>query len=299
MQPIKLDAYYLYPPPFEGGFCKVYKAVRPDIPGKFFAIKMPKENKVSQKKVLQREVKFLSKIQHPNIVKLYENHLDKNPPYIVEEYVEGGDLRAQVGKLSYKQVLFILYRISQALGFIHQSGGFHRDIKPDNILVTKGGDLKLGDPNIANVPSTTTTMTRSIGGTPGYIDPWVANNQYDSIADIYSLGVTVVELLTDKRPVGFSLTQTALPISNIIHRRAFYRLIAAMISKDRNLRPNAYTIEQYTLALLDGGPLPTLPMRKKIQPKPTESPSIVGVLVTSAVLVLVFVGIAALLSKSR
>lgn len=298
---MNLGPYYLYSPPFEGGLCKIFKASRFDRPGQFFAIKIPlDENNYSHINALRREAKVLSKVRHPNIIKLLEAHLEGSPPYIVLEYLPGGSLRTRVGNLSYGEVIFILYRVSSALDAIHQVGGFHRDIKPDNILVSADGDIILADVNIANVPSTNSSLTRSIAGTPGYIDPWVVNQPYDSKADIYSLGITIMELLTGRDPKslvnasGLSVGMSMLPIQNDDHKRAFYNLIKAMTSNKRDLRPKAHAIHHYALSLLNGGPLPPLPTEKKYERLPTSPPSIGGILIVGALVILLFVGIAAL-----
>lgn len=301
---LKLGSYYLYTPPFVGGFCKVYKAIRLDRPQKFYAIKMPlDQTNPEQIKALHREAKVLSKVRHPNIIKLLEKYLDYDPPYIVLEYLSGGSLERNVGCISYEEAIYILYRISSALGVFHQKGGFHRDIKPANILISNDGDVVLADVNIANIPSTGSSFTRSICGTPGYIDPWVVNRQYDWRADIFSLGVTITELITGVSPgsiinnAGLAIQMSDLPIENDNHRKAFYRLIKAMVSTNRNLRPNTQTIHHYALSLLNGGLLPRLPAVIKQKKPPTEPISIGGILVAGAFMVLLFIGIAALSGK--
>ncbi|HEX7320861.1 MAG TPA: serine/threonine-protein kinase [bacterium] len=296
-----IETYQLYYPPFEGGFCRVFKASRNDKPGKFFAIKMPKdENNPEHIKALERELKVLLRIKHPNIIKLISSNLNHKPPFIVLEYLSGGNLRSRVGKLSYEETVFVLCRISSALGAFHQAGGFHRDVKPENILVNNTGDVILADVNIANVPSNTSKLTRSIGGTDGYIDPWLDNQSFDSKADIFSLGITIIELLTGENPIlrkckdGIILNISDLPIDNKEHKKAFFRLIKAMISGNRELRPDADTVQQYSMALLNSGPLPLLPTPKISQKSYSKPPSITGILVVGAFAILLFVGIAAL-----
>ena len=294
-----LGGYIIFNPPFEGGFCKVYKALRLDRPGKFFAIKTPIDSSnINQIERLKREYKVLSKIKHPHLIKLVEERLNSKPPFLVFEYLAGGNLRSKVGKLNYNSILLMTYQISGALSAIHKAGGFHRDIKPDNILISPDGSFILSDVNIGNVPSDKSTMTYTIGGTRGYIDPWVVNKKYDPLADIWSFGITITELLAGIKPNrlvnlnGFALKISNIPIENKPHRRAIYNLIYAMLTPKRSKRPDASIIQNYAWVLLNGGQLPILKIKPstKVLKKKEE---IDGIIATGVVVGLLLVGIAA------
>jgi serine/threonine-protein kinase len=135
-----------------------------------------------------------------------------------------------------------LVHVIQGLSSIHDAGGFHRDIKPDNLLVTSHPQepgkviIKVSDFGLARMPELSgTPMTRRAGGTEGYIAPEVlAGAPFSSSADIYSLGVTATELLTGQRGVK-ALGQTKMP-------EQLRGLIRKMLSDDPLARPDAQQV---------------------------------------------------------
>lgn len=161
--------------------------------------------------IFQKEVKLLyQQINNRFVVKLLDHEITAKSPYIVLEYCHGGSLRSWVGKSSpWQQVAHALSCATAGLDEIHRSGGFHRDIKPDNLLMTTDPDtklsvVKLGDLGLARIPDAG-TMTYSPAGTKNYMAPEVLDAllkpnhisyQYTPAADIYSLGITALELLT-------------------------------------------------------------------------------------------------------
>lgn len=262
--------YILLDPPFVGGFGKVYKAWHPSDPGTFYAIKYPKDAKdQSHLKRLRREARIMQAVKHPHVMELVEARLDMNPPFLVFKYAVGGTLARHIeyeGPSFYLGSL-VLHQISSALSAFHLRGGFHRDIKPDNIFIAVDGSLVLGDVNIAGVPGVNTEFTRSPAGTRGYIDPFVHNIPYDTAADIWSLGVTAAESFTGMGPQDLvsegklSITKQQIPADTNIQKDAVYSLLKSMLSPQRKARPNAGFVTQYSEILLRGGHLPPLPQR--------------------------------------
>ena len=157
-----------------------------------------------------REAKIASKIRHQNVVNVMDVETDPATglPYIVMEYIDGGSLRDALkgGKrLSEKQAVVIVEAVACALKAAEKHKIVHRDIKPDNIMFTKQGEVKLADLGIAKVigkDTTGLTQSNMMIGTPAYLPPEQAQNAkgVDCRADIYSLGASFYEMVTGYYP---------------------------------------------------------------------------------------------------
>jgi serine/threonine-protein kinase len=123
--------------------------------------------------------------------------------YIVMEFVEGNTLTQLMKKqrLSLPQIKHVLANAAIGLDYAHQNGVFHRDVKPDNIMVSKTGVVKVMDFGIARVLESSLTKTGSVMGTPSYMSPeQVRGQKVDARSDVFALGVILYELLTGKKP---------------------------------------------------------------------------------------------------
>ena len=158
-----------------------------------------------------REARALARLNHPNIVAVYDFGEVSGLFYFLMEFVDGLNLREleQSRKLTAEQALAIVPKICDALQFAHEEGIVHRDIKPGNILIDRKGRVKIADFGLAKLLGTTTpdlTLTGSghLMGTPHYMAPEQIDRpqQVDHRADIYSLGVVFYEMLTGELPVG-------------------------------------------------------------------------------------------------
>jgi serine/threonine protein kinase len=158
-----------------------------------------------------REARTLAKLNHPNIVAVYDFGQTGGLYYFLMEFVDGENLRQTMHarQLSSKEALQIITQICQALQFAHDEGVVHRDIKPENILLDKKGLVKVADFGLAKLlgPSLgdwQLTGTRQVMGTLHYMAPEQAEKplEVDHRADIYSLGVVFYELLTGELPLG-------------------------------------------------------------------------------------------------
>jgi len=162
-------------------------------------------------KDLQREVNKSHKLVHPNIVRMgYFWKEEGEPAFISLEYVDGTDLHqirenSPKGLLAWEEIESYLLQLCDALEYAHSQKVAHRDIKPDNFMITSEGNLKLADfgiaATLADTASTFTSMNVLGSGTPPYMSPQQLDGKKPHVTDdIYSVGATFYELLTSKRP---------------------------------------------------------------------------------------------------
>ncbi len=195
----------------KGGMGAVYRARQPAL-DRIVALKiLPPQVATGSNFVerFNREARALAKLNHPNIVAVYEFGLAGGLSYFVMEYVDGVNLREleRAGKLSPREALQIVPQICEALQFAHDEGVVHRDIKPENILVDKKGRVKIADFGIAKIlgaEQVDLTGTQAAIGTPHYMAPEQMEKptEVDHRADIFSLGVVFYEMLTGELPLG-------------------------------------------------------------------------------------------------
>lgn len=153
----------------------------------------------------RREALSAAKLQHPNIVQIYDSGRDADFNFIVMEYVEGQSLKdylTQEGPLEIGEACRIAREVLTALAYAHRTGLVHRDIKPGNILLSQDGKVQVTDFGIARAEAgSSMTQTGTILGTAYYLSPEQAQGlPLDGRSDIYSLGVVLYEMLTGRRP---------------------------------------------------------------------------------------------------
>src|SRR6516164_386539 len=204
------DRYQLQDPIGRGGMATIYRArdLRMD---RVVAVKVLREVYSTDPKFVRRfqvEAKAASALQHPNIVQVFDYGQTDGNYYIVMELVEGTDLRRYLrsrGVLDVDRAIIIAHDVALGLGAAHRRDIVHRDVKPQNILVGRGGSIKLTDFGIASVYKdinaerlTTTGMTL---GTVQYYAPEQAQGEIVSpAADVYALGIVMYEMLTGRTP---------------------------------------------------------------------------------------------------
>ncbi|HEY2737822.1 MAG TPA: protein kinase [Thermoanaerobaculia bacterium] len=175
-----------------------------------------------RKRRLLREARAAGRLLHPNVVTLFDAGEAEGMLYLAFELVEGTDLAGRLESgppISLREVLRIIRQVADALDFAHRQGIVHRDIKPSNILLDKQGKVKVADFGIAKVTgqSTELTVAGSVMGSPQYLSPeQIRGEELDGRSDIFSLGVVLYELLSQKRPFDGDTITTL--VYQILHK---------------------------------------------------------------------------------
>ncbi len=155
-----------------------------------------------------REVKSVASLDHPNIVRVLDSgEGEDGSPYMAMELVDGGTLKDRIrhhGPLPPREAARVAHGVADALGAAHAAGIVHRDVKPENVLLTKDGEVKVADFGIARATEATAmTHTSMILGTAPYLSPEQARGEpVGPASDLYSLGVVLYEALTGRTPFG-------------------------------------------------------------------------------------------------
>ena len=199
-----------------GGMADVYRA-KDNRLNRFVALKVLKTEYSEDTKFVSKfrqEAQAVAAITHPNIVSVYDVGEEEGMHYIVMEFVDGITLRRyidQKGKLKVKEAVGIALQIAAGLDAAHAHNIIHRDIKPQNILISRDGTAKVSDFGIAKAASSN-TITANAMGSVHYISPEQARGGFsDEKSDIYSLGVTLYEMLSGTIPfTGESAVAVAL-----------------------------------------------------------------------------------------
>jgi len=196
-----------------------------------------------------REAESAGRLVHPNIVTIYDAGEDGDISYIAMELLSGTDLKDFVTKdklLPAHEVMETIAKVADALDYAHSEGVVHRDIKPANIMRLNDGRIKVADFGIARITSQSKTATGTVMGTPSYMAPeQLAGKKVDGRADLFSLGVTLYELLTGEKPfTGESVATLMFRIANephppiMTHRADLPPGVAAIIDKALEKNPD-------------------------------------------------------------
>lgn len=167
-----------------------------------------------------REAKAAGKLSHPQIVSIFDYGEENGRYFIVMEFLEGQTLRDKIaarGAFAIPDALEIALQILDALGYAHQRGVIHRDIKPDNIHILPGGQAKITDFGIARISEEPQlTSDGQVFGTPSFMSPeQIAGGAIDYRSDLFSLGIVLYEMLAGRRPfVGDSVISITYAIMN-------------------------------------------------------------------------------------
>jgi serine/threonine-protein kinase len=239
----------------QGGMATVFKAYHPAL-DRYVALKVMHPAFMQDPQFLrrfEREAKVVARLDHPNIVPVYDfaNHL--NQPFLVMKFVEGETLKAALdrGWPGMDRILEIVRAIGNALSYAHDQGVLHRDIKPSNILLTESGGVFLTDFGLARMAEAgqSTLSGDQLLGTPHYISPEQARGEQnlDAGTDIYSLGIVLYQLCLGRVPFNsdtpFSIIHdhiyTPLPLPRSINAKIpedLENVLLKALAKDRQDR---------------------------------------------------------------
>ncbi|XP_019133844.2 serine/threonine-protein kinase Nek1 isoform X2 [Larimichthys crocea] len=204
----------------------------------------------------RKEVAVLANMSHPNIVQYKESFEEGGCLYIVMDYCEGGDLfkkiNSQKGVLfSEEQILDWFVQICLALKHVHDRKILHRDIKSQNIFLTKDGTVQLGDFGIARVLNSTVELARTCIGTPYYLSPEICENKpYNNKSDIWALGCVLYEMCTLKhafeagnmKNLVLKIIRGSYPPVSVHYSQELRSLLAHLFKRNPRERPSVSSI---------------------------------------------------------
>jgi len=239
----------------QGGMATVYKAYHASL-DRYVALKAlhPAFNEdKSFASRFQREARVVAKLEHPNIVPIYDYAEHEGRPYLVMKYIEGDTLKARLnqGPLSSEEINQIVDSVGSALAYAHKQGILHRDIKPSNVLVAPDGQIYLADFGLARIAQSgeSTLSSDMIMGTPQYISPEQAmgKKDLDARTDLYSFGVMLYEMVVGQVPFNadtpFSVIHdhiyTPLPLPHTVNPKvpeSVERVLLKSLAKEREDR---------------------------------------------------------------
>ncbi|HET9580611.1 MAG TPA: serine/threonine-protein kinase, partial [Usitatibacter sp.] len=231
----------------QGAMGTVYKAVDPIIDRtvaiKTINLNLSRQELEEYEARFQQEIKAAGRLNHPNIVTIYDVGKTESVAYMAMEFLEGSELKDMIASGNLPppdQVVDIIAQVADGLWFAHQQDIVHRDVKPSNIMVMRGGIAKITDFGIARLPnSAVKTMTGLILGSPRYMSPeQVIGKTIDARSDIFSLGVVLYEALTGIAPfdgdnvnaIMYATVNTTPPPPSS-HNRAIPAMLDLIVAK--------------------------------------------------------------------
>jgi serine/threonine-protein kinase len=263
-----------------GGMAQVYKA-RDNILGRLVAVKLLREQFTTDEQFVarfRREAQAAANLTHPNIVNVYDVGQDGDLQFIVMEFIAGQSLKELINRsapLPVGQAVSIAAQILAGLEYAHRSGLIHRDIKPQNVLITSDGGVKVTDFGIAkSVSDLGLTEAGQALGTAHYFSPEQARGErVVPQSDIYAVGVTLYEMLTGQLPfesdnaVGLAYKhiseQPPSPraINPNIPARLEAVIMKALAKEPQQRYPSAAEMERVLRTIQVGGQQPTMEVR--------------------------------------
>ncbi len=207
----------------EGGFGRVLLAQDTQL-RRHVAIKVPGPKRLATAKSLEaflEEARTAAQLKHPGLVVVHDVQQDEDQVYIVQEYIDGQDLSTwkQTTNPSIEQIVALIKEVVEAVGFAHQHDLVHRDLKPANLLVDGQGHPHVADFGLAVDENSQQLRQGEVSGTPAYMSPEQVRgltHVLDGRSDLWSIGVILYELLTDRRP--FRGASTAEIFEAVKHR---------------------------------------------------------------------------------
>jgi tRNA A-37 threonylcarbamoyl transferase component Bud32 len=287
----------------QGGMATVFKAYHAAL-DRYVAIKVLHPAFLEDKNFLarfQREARLVAKLDHPNIVPIYDYAEHEGRPYLVMKFIEGETLKSRLmrGSVPPEDIMRIVAAVGTALAYAHKQGILHRDIKPSNVILAGDGSIYLADFGLARIAQSgeSTLTSDMIIGTPQYISPEqaIGRRDLDEGTDIYSFGVMLYEMTVGQVPFSadtpFSIIHdhiyTPLPLPTSVNPSLspeVERVLLKALAKDRADRYTDVTslVEAFRSAWQHAAPspkplptgdtttvqpvVPTVPVKKKRAP---------------------------------
>jgi len=241
-----------------------------------------------------REARAAARLNSPHVVAVFDQGSDAGTTFLVMEYVAGNTLRDLIREeapLPPHRALALLEQVLVALSAAHEAGLVHRDVKPENVLLTPDGRVKVADFGLARAVSSTTSATASAGvliGTVSYLAPeLVLNSGADARCDVYACGVVLYEMLTGRKPhdgeapiqVAYRHVHEDVPRpSQLVAGIPPYvdALVARTTSRDRDLRPTDAKVMlrqvRRVRSALESGLADDLELTQDLTPRPVTAP---------------------------
>lgn len=271
------DRYDVVRPLGQGAFGRVLLVCDRRTGGQFAAKVLTAQDPDARQRFLReaRQQAVYGKMGMPHVLPVEAAFLDDTPPFFLMKWVEAGSITQWAGRLSPEQVLGVMRQLVETIALIHLTGGFHRDIKPDNTLLLADGSIVLTDFGLGNQPLINGPGTNSAAGTPGYAAPELYHGSpFGPACDYYSVGATGFHLLTGKHPTRFqpplnaSTMDVAGTMKSIVDETAgAYALVTSLILQLTSPNPtDRLPIPASTLLVL-----PQL-MNRPLESLPTAAP---------------------------
>ncbi len=285
-----------------GGMGVVFKARQKHL-NRVVALKLmgePFASKPSFVERFEREARVLAKLNHPNIVTLYDFGQAGGFCYLLMEYVDGVNLAQamRAGRFTPAQALAVIPKVCEALQYAHELGVLHRDIKPANLLLDERGRVKIADFGVAKLlgqeaANLALTESGAAVGTPAYMAPEQIERpgEVDHRADIYSLGVVFYEMLTGELPLG----QFAAPSEKLAMDGRIDQIVMRALKKERELRQQSADEVRTQVEGVVGGPPPSPPnpppLSNRSAWRSSRTVSVLLLMLALALMVVVAVGL--------
>lgn len=275
-----IGAYRLTEQLGQGGMATVFKAYHAAL-DRYVAIKALHPALTQEPNFLarfQREAQVVARLEHPNIVPVYDFAEHEGRPYLVMKYIDGETLKARLarGRLTLAEIIPIVESVGAALDYAHQKGILHRDVKPSNVLLAKDGTIYLADFGLARIAQAgeSTISSDVMLGTPQYISPEQAmgRRDLDNGTDIYSFGILLYELLVGHVPYSADTPYSVihdhiyapLPLPRRLNpeiSEAVERVLLKALAKERQDRFETVgaMVQAWKQALTEGQPTEAAP----------------------------------------